>query len=474
MLRLSVETLVELTGGELIGGAHETMINGIAIDSREVDPGSAFVALAGERTDGHRFIADALDRGARVVVVTSDTEEVREAVAAHGRGQTALVLVDDAYATIDTLASWHRERLVCPVIGITGSTGKTTTKDFVRSVLATTMRVVATSGNRNNELGVPLTVMDAGADTEVLVVEMAMRGTGQIAHLCEVARPTAGLVTNVGVSHMELLGSQEAIASAKGELVRAIPANGRVFLNGDDAWSATLAATATAEVTTYGLGDDADIRACDIGVTPAGMPSFTLAVPEGTEEVTLPVPGKHNVYNALAAAAVGRYLGVPLTDIAAGLGSATFSRWRMETFVSATGVTVINDAYNANPTSMRAAIRALEDLPTGGRRIAVLGDMAELGTLTELAHFELGEEVARSGVDILVSVGELGRRIADGARAAGMPEDAVRPCANADEASEVIDDIVEPGDTVLVKASRVMGLETVVEGMMDPRVQPAS
>ncbi|MCK8114371.1 UDP-N-acetylmuramoyl-tripeptide--D-alanyl-D-alanine ligase [Anaerosoma tenue] len=474
MLRLSVETLVELTGGELISGTPETMINGLAIDSREVEPGSAFVAFVGERTDGHRFVPDALDRGARVVVVTRDADEVREAVAAHGRGETALVAVDDAYAAIEALAAWHRDRLTCPVIGITGSTGKTTTKDFVRSVLGTTMRVVATSGNRNNELGVPLTVMDAGADTEALVVEMAMRGAGQIAHLCDVARPTAGLVTNVGVSHMEVLGSQEAIASAKGELVQAIPADGQVFVNGDDAWSATLAATASAEVITYGLGSDADITACDVVVTPAGMPSFTLAMPEGAAGVTLAVPGKHNVYNALAAAAVGRYLGVPLIEIVRGLEGATFSRWRMETFVSASGVTVINDAYNANPTSMRAAIGALQDLPTRGRRIAVLGDMAELGTLTELAHFELGEEVARSAVDVLVSVGELGRRIADGAKAAGMPEDVVRPCANADEASEVIDDVVEPGDTVLVKASRVMGLETVVEGMMDPRVQPAS
>ncbi|HAL29835.1 MAG TPA: UDP-N-acetylmuramoyl-tripeptide--D-alanyl-D-alanine ligase [Coriobacteriia bacterium] len=474
MLRLSVETLAELTGGELISGTPETIINGLAIDSREVEPGSAFVAFAGERTDGHRFVPDALDRGARVVVVTRDADEVREAVAAHGRGETALVAVDDAYAAIEALAAWHRDRLTCPVIGITGSTGKTTTKDFVRSVLGTTMRVVATSGNRNNELGVPLTVMDAGADTEALVVEMAMRGAGQIAHLCDVARPTAGLVTNVGVSHMEVLGSQEAIASAKGELVQAIPADGQVFVNGDDAWSATLVATASAEVITYGLGSDADITACDVVVTPAGMPSFTLAMPEGAAGVTLAVPGKHNVYNALAAAAVGRYLGVPLTGIVRGLEGATFSRWRMETFVSASGVTVINDAYNANPTSMRAAIGALQDLPTRGRRIAVLGDMAELGTLTELAHFELGEEVARSAVDVLVSVGELGRRIADGAKAAGMPEDVVRPCANADEASEVIDDVVEPGDTVLVKASRVMGLETVVEGMMDPRVQPAS
>ncbi|MHB1136436.1 MAG: UDP-N-acetylmuramoyl-tripeptide--D-alanyl-D-alanine ligase [Coriobacteriia bacterium] len=474
MLTLSAEMIVELTGGELLAGSAETVVNGLSIDSREVQPGAAFIAFAGEKTDGHEHIGAALESGARAILVTRDDEGVRAAFAEYERPESALVLIDDSQRVIEALAAWHRDRLHIQVIGITGSTGKTTTKDFVRSVLATQMRVVATSGNRNNELGVPLTVMDAGVDTEVLVVEMAMRGVGQIAHLCGIARPTAGLVTNVGVSHMEVLGSQEAIASAKGELVTAVPAEGRVFINGDDAWTARMADDAVAAVTRYGLGPDAEITAHDVVTSASGAPSFTLVVPEGEVGVTLPVPGKHNVYNALAAAAVGRYLGVPLEDIARGLEGATFSRWRMETFISASGVTVINDAYNANPASMRAAVEALEDVPTTGRRIAVLGDMAELGSLTELAHFELGQQVAHSSVDALVAVGELGARIGDGARAAGMNEENVRPCVDAIEAVEVLDDLVEAGDTVLVKASRVMGLEAVVEGMMNPRVQPAS
>lgn len=474
MLTLSVEMIVELTGGELVAGPSETMVNGLAIDSREVQPGAAFVAFVGENADGHDHIGAALQAGARAVLVGRDDEGVRAAFAEHGRPESALVRVDDPLQAIEALASWHRDRLHIPVIGITGSTGKTTTKDLVRSVLATRMRVVATTGNRNNELGVPLTILDAGADTEALVVEMAMRGVGQIAHLCSIARPTAGLVTNVGVSHMEVLGSQEAIAAAKGELVDAIGPDGRVFINGDDAWTAAMAEGAQAPVTRYGLGEHADVTACGIETTGSGAPSFMLVVPEGQARVTLSAPGRHNVYNALAAVAVGRYLDVPLEDIVRGLEGATFSRWRMETFVSANGVTVINDAYNANPTSMRAAVEALEGVATTGRRIAVLGDMAELGSLTELAHFELGKQVARSSVDILVAVGGLGERIAAGARSAGMSEDVVRPCVDAVEAVEVLDDIVEPGDTVLVKASRVMGLEAVVEGMMNPRVQPAS
>lgn len=472
MLTLSVATLVEVTGGALLWGPDTTMVNGLAIDSREVHPGAAFIAFAGEHTDGHKFVPHALEAGARAIVVTRDDEAIRRAIEQSRRGEVALVSVEDAAAAVEQLGAWHRTRLLCPVIGITGSTGKTTTKDFLRSVLATRMRTVATLENRNNELGVPLTVMDAGADTEALIVEMAMRGPGQIAHLCSIARPTAGLVTNVGVSHVEVLGTEEAIASAKGELVQAIPETGRVFLNGDDAWSGTLASAGEAAVTFYGLGPIADVRADDVTVGDDGTPAFRLIAEQGEVDVRLPIPGRHNVYNALAAAAVGLYLELSLEDVIAGLETTSVSKWRMEAFESASGVNVINDAYNANPTSMRAALLALGDLPTPGKRVAVLGDMAELGSLTELAHFQLGEEIPGSATDVLVTVGERAKRIADGALAAGMDPGAVRPCASAPEASEVLDDLLEPGDTVLVKASRVMGLETVVEGIMNPRVQP--
>lgn len=474
MLTLSVQTLLDVTGAELLAGPTSTMVNGLAIDSRDVQPGAAFVAFAGERADGHRFIAEALAEGARAVLVTRDDQQVRDAFDGGMRAETALLRVVDPQRAVEALGSWHRERLMCPVIGVTGSTGKTTTKDFLRSVLATRMRVVATTQNRNNELGVPLTLMSAGVETEALVVEMAMRGPGQIAHLCEIARPTAGLVTNVGVSHVEILGSEAAIASAKGELVQAIPSAGRVFLNGDDGWSDVLAAASSAPVIRYGLGAGADVRAEDISIGEDGGPSFTIITHDASARVSLPSPGRHNVYNALAAAAVGIHLGLGLEDVVAGLEQATFSKWRMESFVSAAGLTVINDAYNANPTSMRAAISALGDTPTRGRRIAVLGDMAELGSLAELAHFQLGSEIASGPVEALITVGERARRIAEGALAAGMDVDMVRPCATAEEASEVLDDLAEPGDTVLVKASRVMRLETVVEGMIEPRVQPSS
>ena len=471
MLTLAVETLVSVTRGTLVWGSADTMVNGLATDSRAVEPGAVFVAFGGERTDGHAYLAHAIASGARALVITRRPEELEDIVEDATRRGVAIVRVPKALEAVQALACHHRERLFCPVIGITGSTGKTTTKEFLTSVLGSRMKVAATRGNQNNELGVPLTVMRAGADTDALVVEMAMRGRGQIAELCRIARPTCGLVTNVGVSHIELVGSQDAIASAKGELVEAIPEEGTVFLNGDDAFSETLAASSRAPVVRYGLGETCAVRAVDIEVDAESRPSFQIVMDEQVSiEVTLPIPGRHNVYNALAAATIALHLGVEPEAISAALAGVRAGEMRMQSFMSASGIHVINDAYNANPVSMRAAIDTLAGIASAERRIAVLGDMAELGSLAELAHFQLGEQIARARIDALVTVGPRASRIADGARAQGMDRASVRPCATPDEASEVLDDLLEPGDVVLVKASRVMGPERVVEGIVDPRV----
>jgi UDP-N-acetylmuramoyl-tripeptide--D-alanyl-D-alanine ligase len=469
MLTLSAGRMVEVTGGELVSGSADAMVNGVCTDSRAVQAGCAFVAFAGERADGHAYVADALRAGARAALVTRYDDAVSAAVEQSGRHQAAVVLVRDATSAVVALAKYHRGRLACPVVGITGSTGKTTTKDFLAAALATKLRVTATAGNRNNELGVPLTVLDAGSETDVLVVEMGMRGAGQIEALCGVARPTHGLVTNIGQTHLELLGSQEAILHAKGELVRCLPESGAAFLNGDDAWSRRLASDSLAPVSFYGLGSDNDVRASDVSVSDDGMPTMTLTAVGESVTVTLPVPGRHNAYNAAAAAAVATSLGVSLAEVAAGLTDVSLTEWRMQVFTAANGVTVVNDAYNANPASMRAALSALSDMNTNGRRVAVLGDMRELGSLAELAHFRLGEEVADLPVHELVTVGDLARRIGEGALARGMDRKAVRSCATAEEAGEVLDDLLQPGDVVLVKASRSLGLERVVEGIVQPR-----
>jgi len=470
MLTLAAGRLAEVVGGQVVHGSADAMVNGFSIDSRAVAAGCAFVAIAGERVDGHAFVPAALAAGARVAVVSRWDDEMAEALAGPRVGETAVVRVDDAEAALRALASYHRSRLHCPVVGITGSTGKTTTKDFLAAALPPRFRVVATKGNRNNELGVPLTVLEAGADTDVLIVEMGMRGSGQISGLCEVVRPTLGLVTNIGQTHMEVMGSQDAIVAAKGELVRCVPPEGMVFLNGDDSLSRTLKDVSAAPVTWYGTGESVDVRAHDIDVDDDGHPTVTLSAGDESARVRLPVPGRHNAYTAVAAAAVALHLGASMPEIAAGLEHVVVTDMRMQVFTASNGVTVINDAYNASPTSMRAAISALADIRTDGRRVAVLGDMAELGSLADLAHFRLGEQVAHSGIEGLVTVGALARRIAEGARAAGMDAATVRPCTTVGEASEVLDDLLTRGDAVLVKASRSMKLESVVEGILRPHV----
>lgn len=468
MIAMTASRIVAATRGELVSGSRNQFVTAAAIDSRCVVPGSVFFAFEGERSDGHAFVRDAIGRGARVVVVTRVDEALTSAVEG---SDVAVVLVEDATAALQTLAARHRAHLTCPVVGVTGSSGKTTTKDLLRSVLARRFDVVATEGNRNNELGVPLTLLDTDAATGAVVLEMAMRGAGQIAALCEIAKPTAGLVTNVGQTHIELLGSEQAIAMAKAELVRAIPPTGRVFLNGDDEWARVMAGISQAPVTYYGMSGTAEVRARDIVTAEDGLPAFTLDTPEGSAQVTLRIPGRHNAYNAAAAASVGLYLGLTLDDVVEGLAEARVSAMRMEVFESATGVTVINDAYNANPSAMRVALTTLTDMTAEGRHVAVLGDMAELGSLSELAHFRLGEYVSTLPVDVLVTVGELGARIGEGALRSGMAASAVKVCATPNEAAEASRELLRAGDVVLVKASRVVGLERVVEDIMEPHAQ---
>jgi UDP-N-acetylmuramoyl-tripeptide--D-alanyl-D-alanine ligase len=345
--------------------------------------------------DGHAFAAEALRSGARALVVTRWDDKVASALEQGRSRDAAVIKVADASAAVTDLAIYHRSRLSCPVVGVTGSTGKTTTKDFLAAALSTKLRVVSTVGNRNNELGVPLTILDAGTETDVLIVEMGMRGTGQIAALCRIAKPTLGLVTNIGQTHMELLGSQEAIVHAKGELVACVPQDGCVFLNGDDMWSRELAAESAAKVVFYGSRKGNDVRFDDVVVDADGKPTMVLKAGRKRAQVSLPVPGRHNAYNAAAAAAVALELGLTLKDVADGLASASLTEWRMQVFTVASGVTVVNDAYNASPTSMRAAVTALADMRPEGRRVAVLGDMAELGSLAELAHFRLASRWRR-------------------------------------------------------------------------------
>ncbi|HEY1332153.1 MAG TPA: UDP-N-acetylmuramoyl-tripeptide--D-alanyl-D-alanine ligase [Actinomycetota bacterium] len=445
--------------------AGRVSVRGVTIDSRRVEPGELFVALPGNHTDGHAFVAAAAEAGAAAAIVARG----RAVQAADGAHRLPLIEVEDPARALMALAADERSGLPATVIGITGSTGKTCTKDFTAAVLATRLRVVASPASFNNEIGLPLTVLSAGPDTEVIVCEMGARGAGHIRALCEVARPSVGVVTNVGVAHLGLFGSREAIADAKAELVEALPADGVAVLFADDAVVAGFAGRTPARTIAFGLGPDAQVRAERVELDPVdGRASFALTTPDGRADVRLPVAGAHMVPDALAAAAVGVAIGVNVADAAAGLEGAELSGGRMDAFVSADGARVIDDAYNANPASVEAALLAARHIAGVGRAVAVLGEMAELGPTSDAEHERVGERVAALGFDELVVVGPQAAAIGDGARRAGMTQDRVHACADVDAAAAVLREVARPDDVILIKASRVARLDRLAHSLRAP------
>ncbi|MEW6189190.1 MAG: UDP-N-acetylmuramoyl-tripeptide--D-alanyl-D-alanine ligase [Actinomycetota bacterium] len=465
MFPLTVSQVLSATDGELLNGLPQLVINGISIDTRTLKPGDLFIPIKGDHYDGHQFVKCALEKGA-CGFLTRRWDKAFKNTLGELKGETIVIRVEDGLRALQSLAWYLRGQLRVEVIGITGSTGKTCTKDMLASVLSQRMRVVWSERNYNNEIGVPLTILRAKQDTQILIVEMAMRGLGQIGELAEIAHPTIGLVTNVGKTHFEFLGSEELIAQAKSELVEAIPEDGTIFLNQDDLWTERLRSSARGRVITYGLSELSNFRACDISVDSMGRPSFKILSNRGNIWVNLPVLGRHNVYNALATSAIASHLGLPLKDIKNGLETCTLSGMRMQLLTTPKGITILNDAYNANPTSMRAALIALGDIRSQSRKIAVLGDMLELGEITDVSHFELGKFVKEVGVNTLITVGESGKRIAEGALQSGMDAREVISCNTPTEAALILNRMLEPGDIVLVKASRAMKLEEVAESLL--------
>jgi UDP-N-acetylmuramoyl-tripeptide--D-alanyl-D-alanine ligase len=458
----SLERVAAVTGGSVRPPeAAGTVATGVSVNSRQVEPGDLFVALPGERSDGHRYVPDALARGAAGAVVRRGG--VRDPVGG------PVVEVDDPGRALRALAADERSLLSATVVGITGSTGKTSTKDLSAAVLRRRFRVSASPASFNNEVGLPLTVLRADPEVEVLVCEMGSRGRGHIRLLCEVARPHIGVITNIGVAHLELFGSREALRDAKAELPEALPPDGTAVLNADDPVARTFAERTPARtVVLYGTSPEAQVRATSVRLAPrTGRACFELLTPAGSARVELAVPGEHMVPNALAAAAVGWVLGVSPDDIALGLETATVSSGRMEVAVGPGGVRVVDDSYNANPTSMAAALKAARWMAGDGRCIAVLGPMAELGPISAQEHQRVGELVARLGVEELVAVGPEGRLIARGAEREGVEPDRIHLCEGAEEAAAVARSLARPGDLVLVKASRVVGLERVARALLE-------
>jgi UDP-N-acetylmuramoyl-tripeptide--D-alanyl-D-alanine ligase len=468
VIALSLTEVAQVTGGSLVvppgvdPGA--VVVDGpVVTDSRESGPGGLYVARVGEHADGHDFVAGAVERGAVAALVTRPVE-----------GVPCVVVAD----TQDGFAALAREvvhRLPgMAVVGITGSSGKTSTKDLLGTVLATAGPTVAPVGSYNSEVGVPLTVCRVTADTRFLVVEMGARGIGHVAYLAGMAPPRVGVVLNVGTAHVGEFGSREAIATAKSELPAALPPEGLAVLNADDAAVRAMASVTTARVVLVGEADDADVRATDVALDGGGRASFTVHTPQGTRSVHLGLVGRHHVGNALAVVAVATELGMSLESVCAALESARpVSRWRMEVVERADGVTLVNDAYNANPDSMRAALGALERMGEGRRTWAVLGTMLELGDESDALHAEVGAEVVAHGVDELVVVGQAAAALAAGARAAGPPSGPtgtrVREVPDADAAERLLDAELAPGDVVLFKSSRDAGLRLLGDRLAGPR-----
>ncbi len=418
-------------GGRLVGPDIE--LTGVSFDSRSTRPGELFVPIVAAR-DGHEFIGDARQAGA-VAHLTSRPDEFI------GDG-TAIEVADTAQALL-ALAAWARPRLDAAVVGITGSVGKTTTKDMIAAACGAGRRTTANERSFNNDQGLPVTILNAPDDTEVLVVEMGMRGFGEIARLCEIARPDIGVVTVVGHAHTDLVGGLEGVATAKGELVEALPTSGTAILNADDERVAAMASRTAASILTFGWAGE--VFPADIELDAAACAHFVAHSPWGRAEVTLPVPGMHMVSNALAALAVAGTVGVDLDAAAAALAGVEVSGMRMEVLMAPGGATVVNDAYNANPTSMHAALDALAAIDAS-RRIAVLGLMAEIEH-PELAHPEILRRAEDLGLEVVVVGTDLyGVEPTDDVAAAIGPLDA---------------------DTaVLVKASRSAGLERVVAELL--------
>ena len=446
--------MIPIPANQLLAGltlAEPLPINAVVTDSRKVAPGCVFVCFPGERVDGHTFAAGAYKNGAAYVIANHPVEGVPE---------DRTVVVPSSHMAMVRMASNYRMLFSPKMIGVTGSVGKTTTKEFCYAVLSAFGKTLKTEGNQNNEIGLPNTLFRLEPDTEYAVVEMGMSNLGEIERLARCARPNAGIITMVGVSHLESLGTRENILKAKMEICAGLPDGAPLALNADNDLLPTAKIPPRLRPVWFGIdAENADVRAVDIAPAGTGT-SFTLVDKEfGKFEVTIPTAGRHTVYDALAAYAAATRLGLDAAKAAAALADYRTTGMR-QNIVEKQGVTVSEDGYNASPDSMKAALSVLHDLPVQGRRIALLGDMLELGDATETGHRQTGEWAAGAGVDLLIAYGSLSTAMAEAAKA---KEVSVIHCQTAQEVVQCLQQNVHPGDALLAKASHAMGLEDVLQ-----------
>jgi UDP-N-acetylmuramoyl-tripeptide--D-alanyl-D-alanine ligase len=458
-----LEDIVAATDGRLLYGAASKGFGGIGIDSRTIGPGDFFVAIVGATHDGHRFIPQVVAKGVRGIMV-QERGAVRPDYGALESGGVACVAVSDTTRALGALAALVRRQMQIPVVAVTGSNGKTTTRRMTALIMDRQYKTLATEGNLNNEIGLPLTLFRMTAEHQAAVLELGTNHPGEIDRLGAICRPTIGMITNVGPAHLEFFGSVQAVARAKAELLAHIDPNGCAVLNRDDALVAAMADQAPCRVLYFGTGAGADVRAESIQETAAGV-NFQLILPDERLDITLRSPGSFMVSNALAAAAAGYAAGVKSQAIKAGLESFRPVKGRLDVVTTANGVRIIDDTYNANPSSMAAAIQTLAALKGSDRGFIVLGDMLELGDGAPALHHKVGGLAGKTGAVKVYACGQYAEEVIAGARQAGMAPDRAAAAAKEEIVARLTAEL-ETGDWLLVKGSRGMAMETVVEAVL--------
>ena len=462
---LTIEEILRATGGKLLQGS-EKVFQGISTDSRTVVEGELFIALKGARFDGHHYALEALKKKAGGVLIEEDkVGDIRW----NGYRTRAVIAVKDTLAALGEIARSWRRKYKTPVVALTGSNGKTTTKEMIAVCLETTFPILKTKGNLNNLIGVPLTLLALTERERVVVLEMGMNVPGEIRRLTEIAEPDVGLITNIQTVHLEGMGSLERLKEEKGELYRRMRRDGTILVNQDDARVVDLASDYPGQKITLGIEHPADVMAKEVRLNGAEGTSFTLILEGEVVEIHLPLLGRHFIPNALSAMAVACLFGVEVREAKKALENFQPFPLRMEVVSLKGGKTVINDAYNANPYSMEFALETLAEVKGKGRTIAVLGDMLELGNFTREAHQRIGQKVSQLSIDFLLAMGEEAPVVVESAIRYGFPTERARVVESHSEAVSLLRQISQNGDWILVKGSRKMAMEKIVEGLREGR-----
>jgi len=464
---ISIEEVLKATEGKLLQGERGAFFRGISTDSRTLVGGELFIALKGTRFDGHHFAIEALQKNGGGVLIEEDkVGDIRW----NGYRPRAVIVVKDTLLALGNIARERRRKYQTPVIALTGSNGKTTTKEMISACLETTFPVLKTKGNLNNLIGLPLTLLDLTEKVRVVVLEMGMNVPGEIRRLTEIAEPDVGLITNIEKVHLEGMGNLERLKEEKGELFRRMRRDGTILVNQDDPRVIELANEYSGRKITFGVKHVADVMAREIGLRGAEGTSFTLIMEREAVEITLPLLGRHFVPNALCAIAISSLFGVELDKAKEALEHFSPFPMRMEVILLKRGKRLINDAYNANPKSMDLALETLSEVKGEGRAIAVLGDMLELGDFAEEAHRQIGRKVRELSVDLLITLGEWAPVVVESAIRHGFPMERTRVVESHSEAISVLKKVIQEGDWVLVKGSRRMAMEKIAEGLKERRV----